>query len=483
MSNQQYVEVCFRIAGQLYLFDAGDLELQCEEFVIVQTEHGLAVGMVKSIKHISATPPANLRPNKVLRRASAEDVQRQESNRRKETEAFDFCRERIEVHKLPMKLVRAEYLYSGSKLLFYFSAEGRIDFRSLVRDLARHFRMRIEMRQIGVRDSAKLIGGIGPCGQELCCSRFLRNFNPVSIRMAKDQNLTLNPQKVSGVCGRLMCCLSYEQELYQAVRRALPKVGRVLQMPEGKARVREVFPLRESVRLVFWELDPPVEKELHLSELAGYEEQAEKMWEHFQEVEQEANKHKKKARRGIEPLMEPRGKLSSRTQKEKRAFHDEKKEKRPPRKPRKGREQQRGPGEPTVDEVKKPTSEPIPPNPESPSQEEQGLKESAESRGRGRRRGRRRRRPKPGEEGRSSEAPKQSAEETSPIKKESVEKSSVPKATSVPTKEVKQAAPEQSAESKTSPETKSGEASEETKSTKGKRNRRRSGNRRRRKKK
>ena len=480
MNNQQYVEVCFRIAGQLYLFDAGDLELQCEEFVIVQTEHGLAVGMVKSIKHISATPPANLRPNKVLRRASAEDVQRQESNRRKETEAFDFCRERIEVHKLPMKLVRAEYLYSGSKLLFYFSAEGRIDFRSLVRDLARHFRMRIEMRQIGVRDSAKLIGGFGPCGQELCCSRFLRNFNPVSIRMAKDQNLTLNPQKVSGVCGRLMCCLSYEQELYQAVRRALPKVGRVIQMPEGKARVREVFPLRESARLVFWELDPPVEKELHLSELAGYEEQAEKMWEHFQEVEQEANKHKKKARRGIEPLMEPRGKLSSRTQKEKRAFHDEKKEKRPPRKPRKGREQPQGPNDPTVDEVKKPASEPIPP---SPPQEEQGAKESAENRGRGRRRGRRRRRPKSGEEGRPSEAPKQSAEQASAAKKESVEKPPVPKATGVPTKEVKQVAPEQNAENNAPPEAKSGEASEETKSTKGKRNRRRSGNRRRRKKK
>lgn len=305
--THQFVEVAFRRSGELFLFDAGELELKSEDRVVVDTEHGQALGTVKSANLSDITPPSNFKLFRVVRVASAEDLNRESRHQRKEEEAFEYCNTKIIEFDLPMKLIRAEYFFSGSKLLFYFSAEGRVDFRALVRDLARYFQKRIEMRQIGVRDSAKLIGGVGPCGQQLCCNRFLRQFNPVSIRMAKDQSLPLNPQKVSGVCGRLMCCLAYEQTLYQEMRKRLPKVGEDVQTPQGVGKVREVFPLQEKVRVVFWNHETPGEEEYHIDALEGF---GEVPLPDFIPViprgKGDKNRNKKRAKRGLEPLMEPR---------------------------------------------------------------------------------------------------------------------------------------------------------------------------------
>ncbi len=320
--SKRYAEITFRKAGQAYLFSSDQIDVKERDKVIVETEQGTALGSVKRIYDLTQSPPPSLRIFPIMRIATTEEIERSKYHRLREKEAFRFCRERIVVHKLPMKMVRTEHLFSGSKMIFYFSAEGRIDFRDLVRDLARHFRMRIEMRQIGVRDSAKLIGGAGPCGQELCCSRFLRNFSPVSIRMAKDQSLALNPQKVSGVCGRLMCCLSYEQSMYKQLRRSLPKIGRDVETPEGIGKVREVHPLRESVRVVFLDREPVVEKEFHVADLPEYKDAFAKEI-HPSEAEtsepvkkvfdfadfdnfDDRGQARIKGRRGIEPLMEPR---------------------------------------------------------------------------------------------------------------------------------------------------------------------------------
>lgn len=212
------VGVRFRKAGKIYYFDPGDLALRRGMHVIVETSRGVEYGEV-------ALPPRFVEEDEVvgelkpiLRVATVEDDRRMEENRRRQEEAFRICLEKIAAHGLPMNLVDAEYTFDGSKLVFSFTAEGRVDFRQLVRDLAAVFRTRIELRQIGVRDEAKLLGGLGPCGRVLCCSSFLADFAPVSIRMAKDQNLSLNPTKISGLCGRLMCCLRYEQESYGPVR-------------------------------------------------------------------------------------------------------------------------------------------------------------------------------------------------------------------------------------------------------------------------
>ena len=242
------VTVTFRRAGRLFRFDAGSLALRTRQAVVVETNHGLDLGTV-----VSPPEERDWRGNgklfRVIRAATDEDLERLFWYKRREEEAFSTCKEMIVQHELPMKLVKAEYLYSGNRLIFHFSADGRVDFRGLVRDLARHFRMRIEMKQIGVRDEAKLLGGIGQCGQEVCCIRFLRDFSPVSIRMAKDQGLALNPQKVSGLCGRLMCCLVYEQGIYKEARKRMPKVGRRIETPSGEARVRDVDVLTERIRV------------------------------------------------------------------------------------------------------------------------------------------------------------------------------------------------------------------------------------------
>lgn len=209
------VGVRFKKVGKVYYFDPGNLEFHSQDQVIVETARGIEFGEVvippKEVAEEDVINPLK----KVLRIASPEDVRQVEENQGKEESAFEICQQKIAAHQLPMKLVDVEYTFDASKIIFYFTADGRVDFRDLVKDLASVFRTRIELRQIGVRDEAKMIGGIGSCGRVLCCASFLGDFEPVSIRMAKDQNLSLNPTKISGICGRLMCCLKYENDCYE----------------------------------------------------------------------------------------------------------------------------------------------------------------------------------------------------------------------------------------------------------------------------
>jgi cell fate regulator YaaT (PSP1 superfamily) len=227
------VTIKFRTAGKQYHFNAGELELSPGQAVIVETERGRALGTV-------VTPPREVTENetpenlkKILRVATTEDIAQAENSAAREKEAFRFCLERIKSRQMDMKLVRAEYLFDGSKIIFFFTADGRIDFRELVKDLAHYFHTRIEMRQIGVRDEAKLIGGIGICGRSLCCCTFLTDFVPVSVKMAKEQGLALNPSKISGQCGRLLCCLNYEYKTYLSLKQQLPKCGKQVKI-EGQ---------------------------------------------------------------------------------------------------------------------------------------------------------------------------------------------------------------------------------------------------------
>lgn len=220
------VKLQFQTAGKLYDFVIGELDIQKDDRVIVETERGKSIGIVvKGPMEVAEQElPEGIKP--VMRKARPEDLESAAKNRAKEKEAFDFCLRRIKDRGMEMKLVKVEYLFDGSKAIFYFTADGRIDFRELVKDLAHAFHTRIEMRQIGVRDEAGMVGGIGICGRELCCSSFLREFEPVSVKMAKEQNLALNPTKISGQCGRLLCCLSYEFETYCTLRKCLPKCGK-----------------------------------------------------------------------------------------------------------------------------------------------------------------------------------------------------------------------------------------------------------------
>jgi cell fate regulator YaaT (PSP1 superfamily) len=214
----QVIGVRFKKAGKIYYFDPDGNSLEPGDAVIVETARGIEYGDVV-VPQKSVTEQEIVLPlKKVLRKASPEDREKMLENEQKERESFRICLEKIEGHNLPMKLVDVEYTFDNSKIIFYFTADGRIDFRELVKDLASVFRTRIELRQIGVRDEAKMIGGIGPCGRVLCCHSFLGDFEPVSIKMAKEQNLSLNPTKISGICGRLMCCLKYENDVYEALR-------------------------------------------------------------------------------------------------------------------------------------------------------------------------------------------------------------------------------------------------------------------------
>jgi len=209
------VGIRFKKAGKIYYFLPGNLDLKPEDNVIVETARGMEFGkVVLPIREIAAEEVVS--PLKeVLRKSTIEDEEQFKSNEKKESEALQLCLAKITAHKLPMKLIDVEYTFDGNKIIFSFTAEGRVDFRELVKDLAAVFRTRIELRQIGVRDEAKMLGGLGSCGRELCCASFLGDFEPVSIRMAKDQNLSLNPAKISGICGRLMCCLKYENSCYE----------------------------------------------------------------------------------------------------------------------------------------------------------------------------------------------------------------------------------------------------------------------------
>ena len=245
------VGIRFRNAGKIYYFGPGKLQLKAGMHVIVETARGVEMGTVmtdpREVSEESVVQP--LKP--VIRIATEQDEKQAEKNRQKEKEAFKICLEKIAKHKLDMKLVEAEYTFDNNKLLFYFTADGRIDFRELVKDLAAVFRTRIELRQIGVRDETKIMGGYGICGRELCCHTFLSEFAPVSIKMAKEQNLSLNPTKISGVCGRLMCCLTNEEETYEELNRQLPGVGDHVTTPEGlHGEVQAVHVLRQIVKVI-----------------------------------------------------------------------------------------------------------------------------------------------------------------------------------------------------------------------------------------
>jgi len=230
------VGVRFKKAYRVYTFEVAGLECEIGDWVVVETERGMALGQVSSPPRELSEPPAHPL-KKVLRRAEDRDILRYEQNCELEGYAHQFCLELIRQKNLPMKLVDVEYLFDGSKAIFYFTSEGRVDFRDLVRDLARQFHTRIEMRQIGVRDEAKLVGGVGCCGRELCCATWLTDFAPISVRMAKDQNVSLNPSKISGICGRLMCCLSYEHQMYRKLGQEMPKLGKRVETPRGEGKV------------------------------------------------------------------------------------------------------------------------------------------------------------------------------------------------------------------------------------------------------
>ena len=245
------VGIRFRNAGKIYYFGPGKLQLKAGMHAIVETARGVEMGTVmtdpREVSEESVVQP--LKP--VIRIATEQDEKQAEKNRQKEKEAFKICLEKIAKHKLDMKLVEAEYTFDNNKLLFYFTADGRIDFRELVKDLAAVFRTRIELRQIGVRDETKIMGGYGICGRELCCHTFLSEFAPVSIKMAKEQNLSLNPTKISGVCGRLMCCLKNEEDTYEELNRKLPGVGDYVQTADGlHGEVQSVNVLRQLVKVL-----------------------------------------------------------------------------------------------------------------------------------------------------------------------------------------------------------------------------------------
>ena len=227
------IGVRFRTAGKVYFFDPLQLEIKRGDHVIVETARGIEFGTVVAGVH-EVEDDKVIQPLKpVMRIAGERDIEQEAANKEKEKEAFKICKEKILKHGLEMKLVNVEYTFDGSKILFYFTADGRVDFRELVKDLASVFRTRIELRQIGVRDEAKMLGGLGICGRPFCCSTFLGDFQPVSIKMAKEQGLSLNPGKISGACGRLMCCLKFEEDHYEANRKKMPKLGKEAETPEG----------------------------------------------------------------------------------------------------------------------------------------------------------------------------------------------------------------------------------------------------------
>ncbi|AEI46113.1 YaaT [Paenibacillus mucilaginosus KNP414] len=229
--------VRFKKAGKIYYFDPSELPVEQDSAVIVETARGVEYGKVVIGRRTVGESDVVLPLKKVIRVADQQDAQLVEDNKQAAKNAFAICQDKIKDHQLRMKLVDVEYTFDRNKIIFYFTAEGRVDFRELVKDLASIFRTRIELRQIGVRDEAKMLGGIGPCGRILCCSSFLGDFEPVSIKMAKDQNLSLNPTKISGLCGRLMCCLKYEHDNYESAKDDLPRVGSEVVTSFGNGRL------------------------------------------------------------------------------------------------------------------------------------------------------------------------------------------------------------------------------------------------------
>ena len=245
------VGIRFKNAGKVYYFGPNELDIKKGDYLIVETARGIEFGEcvigVKEIDEEEIIAPLK----SVLRIADDKDIVKHKENKDKEEEALKICLKKIEEHKLNMKLIDVEYTFDNNKVIFYFTADGRVDFRDLVKDLATVFKTRIELRQIGVRDEAKMIGGLGPCGRSMCCSTFLGDFASVSIKMAKEQNLSLNPTKISGICGRLMCCLNYEQSTYEDIRKRLPKVGSIVKTEEGTGEVIYNNIVKELVKVRF----------------------------------------------------------------------------------------------------------------------------------------------------------------------------------------------------------------------------------------
>ncbi len=240
--------VCVRLrdTGQKFYYNAGELDVKGGDYVIVEHDRGLDYGQIISLKaEMAASSKQPIK--KIVRMACENDIKQIEDNRAKSKEAFNTCSKKIEEHKLVMKLVQAEYSFDRSKIIFYFTSEGRVDFRNLVKDLAKIFKARIELRQIGVRDETKFFGGFGPCGRELCCAKFLKDFEPVTIKMAKEEGLSLNPPKISGICGRLMCCLNYEYETYKLLAKGLPRAGERVNTPDGQGKVISVNVFKRTV--------------------------------------------------------------------------------------------------------------------------------------------------------------------------------------------------------------------------------------------
>lgn len=243
------VGVRFKTAGKVYYFDPTDIDVKLNDFVIVETARGIEFGHVvigpKMVSQDEIVAPLKT----VIRIAEDEDFVIHRQNKAKAKEAMAICEAKVLEHGIEMKIVDVEYTFDNNKVIFYFTADGRIDFRELVKDLAAIFRTRIELRQIGVRDEAKMIGGIGPCGKECCCTQFLGEFEPVSIKMAKEQSLSLNPTKISGLCGRLMCCLKYEQDNYEEILARMPQVGAIVKTPQGRGTIVETYTLLETVKV------------------------------------------------------------------------------------------------------------------------------------------------------------------------------------------------------------------------------------------
>jgi cell fate regulator YaaT (PSP1 superfamily) len=262
------VKVCLS-QHKYCLLDSGDVALDLDDRVVVENDNGLILGRVVSI--FADVDPSLLEGQTIkplMRLATAEDLNQEEKNRLLEKRAIDFCLRRIQAHKLPIYLVQVECLFDASKIIFYFTAPGRVDFRELVKDLVQEFRTRIELRQIGVRHRAKMVGGLGICGRGLCCASFLRDFEPVSVRMAKEQQLSLNPNKISGICGRLMCCLTFEYAAYQELRKSLPKIGKRVPQPEGEGKIIRYNLIRETVTL---EMEDRREVEVAITEILKIE--------------------------------------------------------------------------------------------------------------------------------------------------------------------------------------------------------------------
>lgn len=264
---QEIVGVKFKKLGKIYFFNPNGLVLEKGQNVIVETARGIEYGEI-AITNGRVTEEKIVAPLKdVIRVATEEDTKTFLENEKKSAEAFKTCEEKIQKHELDMKLIDVEYTFDNSKLLFYFTADGRIDFRDLVKELAAIYKTRIELRQIGVRDEVKMLGGYGMCGRELCCCNHLSDLNPVSIKMAKEQGLSLNPTKISGVCGRLMCCLKHEQEVYEEKLSRLPSVGSIVKTPEGTGTVEEVEVLKELVKVKLQSEDTFIKKVFKSSEI------------------------------------------------------------------------------------------------------------------------------------------------------------------------------------------------------------------------